>query len=150
MKNYVSPVILENDELAEGIFAAGSGEVDYDNDPNCWTVKVDLAQVVAHEGYANFRIQANHPNNLVHISSQSSVVITFSQPITSAVFEGFDVEVAGCVVTTTRVSHGNSYNSADQYNSLLKVYCADPASLTIVGKPMIFCKHETNVQGGFD
>jgi len=150
MKNYERPVVILNDELAEGIFATGGSGVNYDDDPECWTVSVTKDQVVAHEGWATFRIQANHPGTVQHISSQSSVTITFSAPITSAVFEGFDVEVSGNVVKTTRVQHGNSYVSADQYNSLLKVYTADPAALTVVGNPIITCKHEVNVQGKFD
>lgn len=151
MKKYEGLVILENSELAESVYAASGteGGTDIENDTECWTVSVSKDQVVEHEGYANFRVQANHPGNVVHISSQSKVVIVFNQTITSAEFEGNGVSINGCTVTLTRASHGNAYNSADQYNSLLKVYAADPNALAVESSS-IYCTHETNVQGGID
>ena len=62
----------------------------------------------------------------MHISTASTVTIVFNLPITSAYFEGFGVSVNGCTVVLTREQHGNAYNSNDQYDTLLKVYCEDP------------------------
>ena len=36
MNKYVSPVIFDNDELAEGVYATGSGA-----DPDCWNITVN-------------------------------------------------------------------------------------------------------------
>lgn len=148
MKNYEKPIVLVNEDLAEGIYAA-SGAIDYDNDPECWTLGVDKAQVVAHEGYANFRVAAVHPTGLQHISTKTKVVIAFNQPITSAYFDSGDTEVSGCTVTITRERHANAYGSRDDFNSLLKVYAADAESLSVLSAN-IYCTHAPNVQGGFD
>ncbi len=155
MREYVKPIVLENEELAEGVYAAsgsvGEGAPDegVTDEAECWTVEVTKEQVVAHEGWANFRVKAEH-SLVQHISTASTVVINFSQNITSANFEGFDVSISGSVVTLTRASHGNSYNTHDNYNTLLKVYCEDPTTLSIVGVPTITCTKSVNVQGGFD
>jgi len=150
MKNYESPVVLQYEDLAEGIYAAsGAGEIDYENDPTCWSLDVQRSQVEAREGWVIYRIQANHPGTVTHISTKSVVTIVFNQTITNAEFEGFDAQVNGATVVLTRESHGNSYYSADQYNSMVKVWCGDPESLSIVSS-MITCTHATNVQGGFD
>lgn len=148
MKKYERPFILENDELAEGIYA-NSGTNNVTDDPVCWTVSVNKEQVVAHEKYANFRVSANHPGTVKHISTESTVTIVFNMPITDAVFESFSASVSGCTAVLVRQQHGNAYNSADQYSSLLKVTCDDPDGLQVVSAT-IACTHAINVQGEYD
>lgn len=150
MKTYESPIILAYEELAEGVYAAsGTPEKDYENDPDCWTLAIAQDQIVAHEGWTTYRVQANHPGTVQHISEKTVVTVVFSKPITNAEFEGFDVQVSGCTVVLTRESHGNSYYSADQFNTLLKVWTDDPTDLSIVSS-QITCTHVPNVQGGMD
>lgn len=60
MKKYESPVILENEDLAEGIYANSGANPSGPEEPQCWTVSVSKEQVVSHEKYANFRVRANH------------------------------------------------------------------------------------------
>ena len=145
---YTKPMVLEVGDIVEGIYAA-SGEVvgeNNDTEDQCWTIDITKDQVIAHEGIAKFRIKATHPN-AVHISTATTVVIIFNQAITSARFEGFDVSISGTTVTLVRQSHGNAYNSLDEYNSLLEVTCKDPDALTTISYT-IDCTKDYNVQGG--
>ena len=148
MKKYESPVILENEDLAEGIYANSGANPSGPDEPQCWTVSVNKEQVVPHEKYANFRVTANH-GSVQHISTASTVTIVFNQTITSANFESFGVSVNGCTVVLTREQHGNAYNCNDNYSSLLKVYCDDPDGLAVISAT-ISCTKAPNVQGGYD
>ena len=148
MKKYESPVILENEDLAEGIYANSGANPSGPEEPQCWTVSVSKEQVVSQEKYANFRVRANHIGT-VHISTASTVTIVFNLPITNAYFEGFGVSVNGCTVVLTREQHGNAYNCNDQYDTLLKVYCEDPDGLAVISST-ISCTKAPNVQGGYD
>ena len=165
MKGYVRPMVLELDDIAEGIYAA-SGDESTNNETNnggnenggnenheqeredeCWTLTISKEQVIAHEKIAKFRLHATHPN-AVHISTASTVIITFNQPVLSANFEGFDVSISGATVTLVRQSHGNAYTSLDQYDSLLELTCDDPDAMTVLSYS-ISCTKTPNVQGGF-
>ena len=54
MKNYVSPVIFDNEELAEGVYATGSG-----TGADCWTVtKCDCVQ--NEKGYQVYELGMYH------------------------------------------------------------------------------------------
>lgn len=149
MKNYESPVVLEFEDLAEGIYAAsGAAEIDYENDTECWTVDVSRDQANA-GGYSTFRVHAEHPGSVEHISERTVVTVVFNRPVTNVEFEGFDVQVSGATATLTRVSHGNSYQSGDNFNTLMKAWSDEPESLEVVSST-IACTHQVNVQGKFD
>lgn len=153
MKNYESPMIIPCEDLAEGIYAASGAienpnGIDYDNDIECWTMNITRDQKDA-GGYSTFRINAVHPVSVAHISERTVITIVFSRPVTNVQFEGFDVQVNGATATLTRNSHGNSYQSGDQFNSLMQVWCDDLDALQIISST-IACKHAANVQGGFD
>ena len=143
MKNYEKPIVLTNEELAEGVYAA-SGETSND----CWTVAVTPDQSDA-GGYATFRVAATHSTSVTHISTKTVVTIVFSDTVTSAEYEGFTASVSGNTVTLTRESPANAYYSGDNFNSLLKVWA--PNYKTISAESYgITCTHEVNVQGGYD
>lgn len=169
MKNYVKPVVLENDEIFEGVYAASgafddvpegenppAGENVVVDDGDCWTVTV-VPEVRADldggsGGYKNFRVQAIHPDTVAHISTASKVVITFSSDITAVVWEHGEssCDFDGNTVTITREYHANAYYSGDQYNSLLKVRAeTDELTLALTCDATITCTKIPNVQGGF-
>lgn len=143
MKAYVKPVILVNDELTEGVYAA-SGAASSD----CWTVTVTKDQDDA-GGYCTFRVAAQHSNSAQHISSKTVVTVVFDKVITNAEFEGFEASVSGNTATLTRESHANAYASGDNFNSLLKVWADEYKTLGVVSSG-ITCTHQTNVQGVYD
>ncbi|MBO4981506.1 MAG: hypothetical protein J6C84_06380 [Lachnospiraceae bacterium] len=142
MREYVKPLVLANEDLAEGVYAA-SGE--------CWTVEVTLAQKNAGgpNTYNNYRVKAVHPTGLAHISTKSVTTIVFNQDVTDAYFDSGDASVSGNVVVVTRESHANAYGDGDNFNSLLSVYANNLDTLSVVSAD-ISCTHGTNVQGGFD
>ncbi|MCQ2539981.1 MAG: hypothetical protein MJ114_05975 [Acetatifactor sp.] len=136
MKNYMKPMVVANDELAEGVYLA-SGD--------CWTVSCRKDQNDA-GGYCTFRIQCNHNTNQQHISKATTVTLVFDQPITGAEYEGFQVSVSGNVVTCYREQLGDSYLSGDNFNSLVKIWC-DGFETVQCTNASIVCTKTVNVQG---
>ncbi len=141
---YNKPVILTNDDMAEGVYAASGGNATSE----CWTVTVTKDQTDA-GGYCTFRVDARHSNSAVHISTKTVVKIVFSDTVTNAEFEGFQSSVNGSTVTLTRESHANGYKAGDNFNSLLKIWSPTFQTITTVSYG-ITCTHAVNVQGGYD
>ena len=160
MKAYVKPMVLELEDIAEGIYAA-SGEPDNNENNNggeqgqgtyqieesdCWTIDVTSDQEDA-GGYHTFRVSCVHSTSLQHISSATTIVLVFNQNVTKAVFEGFDAEWSGTTVKLVRTLLADSYMSGDNYNSLLQVWTdGDCKTLQVVSKS-ISCTKTVNVQG---
>ena len=147
MKNYESPVVLQYEDMAEGVYAA-SGQTEKEDE--CWTVVIEKVQVIAHECIAKFRVKANHPGT-VHISTKSTVTVVFSKPVESAYFDAGTTSVNGTTVVIERESHANAYGVADNYDSNLEIHLASPsdAEEVQVVSSMIVCTKAVNVQGGF-
>lgn len=146
MKNYEKPVVLVNEELAEGVYAAsGAVATTTETSSECWTVTVTRDQEDA-GGYSTYRVSALHSNEVVHISSKTVVTVVFDGTVTAAKFEGFEASISGNTVTLTRESHANGYRSGDNFNSLLQIW---PKGLAVSSSGIV-CTHEVNVQGGFD
>lgn len=144
MKNYEKPVVLANEELAEGVYA-GSGEGD------CWTIKLTQDQVWGGGslGGKTYRVYCEHIS-MQHISTASTSTIVFNSPIVAAKCENFATTVDGNTVTIYRDNHANAYTSHDEFNSLLEVKAADEATTRAlyVVSTAIKCTKTTNVQGG--
>ena len=174
MFKYEKPVVLEYEDIAEGIYAAsgdeeiggenGGGETGgesggksggegdknqgpyYIEESDCWTIDITSDQDDA-GGYHTFRLSCVHSTSLQHISSATTIVIVFNQPVTRAEFEGFESEWSGSTVKLIRRQLADSYMSGDNYNSLLKVWTdGDCKTLQVVSK-YISCTKEVNVQG---
>ncbi len=144
MKNYEKPVVLMNEELAEGVYAASG-------DGDCWTIELTPDQIYGGGslGGKTFRVHCEHIS-MQHISVASTFVVTFNVPIQSAKCENFATTVNGNTVTVTRDNHGNAYGVHDEYNSLLEIMCADEdtTKAAVVVDKKISCSKTTNVQGG--
>lgn len=141
MKDYVKPVVLVNEELAEGVYAAsGAGD--------CWSIGVTSDQEWNGKGHT-FRIQINHSDKVEHISTQSTAVLTFNYPVEVKECE-FPAVANGNTVTITRTQHANAYQSGDQANYLLVVSTGDEATtraLACTGKKIMDTGITENVQG---
>ena len=149
MKTYEKPLVLENEDLAEGVFAASGAD---ESSTDCWTVGGRSVQ--AWNGAWNvFEMSAVHSTGVTHITTQVTFTYTFSQPIVSAEAEaGFATSVSGNTVTVVRDLHANGYYSGDNVTFKLFVNCGDQAlteSCALTGISYV-CRHETNVQGGID
>ncbi len=146
---YEKPVVLANDDVAEGVYAA-SGAVAGDSSSDCWTV--DPVSVQDWDGGSHvFEIRCVHSDAVEHISGATTVTLTFSAPIASARSE-FDCNYSGSTVTITRTLLADAYKSGDNMTYKVWVSTGDEATtkaITCTGAT-ITCKHETNVQGKYD
>ena len=77
MKKYERPVVLVNEELAEGVYAAPSGYSSAD----CYTIRAEIVQTPA-LGQECYVIQCNADHVTSHHSTGQCMVITFNQPVT--------------------------------------------------------------------
>lgn len=171
MFKYEKPLVLELEDIAEGIYAASGdeeiggenggenenrggdgGEGDkhqgpyYIEESDCWTIDITSDQDDA-GGYHTFRLSCVHSTNLQHISSATTIVVVFNQTVTRAEFEGFEAEWSGSTVKLVRRLLADSYMSGDNYNSLLKVWTDGDCKTLMVVSKYISCTKEVNVQG---
>lgn len=140
MKEYVSPIILANEDLSEGVYAA-SGNAD------CWTVEAYSVQEYDGSHHV-FEVRCVHSDTVEHISSASTVVLAFNYPITDARSE-FESSVSGNTVTIVRSLLADAYKSGDTMTYKVWAQAADEAStkaLAVEGAS-ISCTKSVNVQG---
>lgn len=142
MKNYEKPVVMVNEGLAEGVYAA-SGD--------CWSVEY---YKLAQDGLAGdervFEIKIVHSNQVEHITKSSTIVLTFSDVIHAARTDASSCTFSGSTVTVTRTAHGNAYQTGDQATFKVWVKAATnelSAALTCTGAKVTFCEKSVNVQG---
>ena len=156
---YEKPIVMIEDDAVEMVYATGSGsegaklpddltpgEHQHVDAGDCWSVTLNKDQTVAHEGWCTFRVIANHSRSGEHLSTKTTVTVTFNQTITNARFEGFVATANGSTVVLERESLGDSYKSGDNFNTLLKVWCAEPSTCEPVEYD-IKCTKTVNVQG---
>ena len=146
MVKYEKPVLDVVAGFSENVYMASGNNGGGD----CWIVGGSSVQ--NWDGSSNvFEIRATHSNQVEHISTGVTYVITFSAPLTDARSE-FPCRVSGNTVVVTRELHANGYKSGD--NVTFKVWAkgADEATtkaLAITGISWK-CDHATNVHGETD
>lgn len=139
---YEKPIICLNNDFFEGVYAASGTE-----NMDCWTV-APLSVQEWNGSHHVFEIHCQHSNIVGHISSASTVTLTFDQPVTDAYSE-FSCTYSGNTVTITRESHANAYKSGDNVTYKVWVKGADEAAtkgMTCTGAA-IACTKTVNVQG---
>ena len=179
MKNYVSPVIFDNEELAEGVYATGSGS-------DCWIYTLThLTPVTNNPGdnYNEFEVKGDH-KRVEHISlwttttysimpgtpGEQVVKIECAGVVVTPGMNGYSSEhvwdngmdigprfelaldSTGSVFTLTRKCHGNAYagnDITDTFTVNVKIYCTN-GTCTFEMSQTPYCEHITNVQGKFD
>lgn len=144
MEKYVKPMVLANEELAEGVYAASGAT------PECWTI--DAVSVQDWSGSHHvFEIRCTHSTAVKHISGETTVTLTFSQPLTDAYSE-FPATFSGNTVTITRTLLADAYKSGDLMTYKVWAKAADEATTKALTctSATITCKHEANVQGEID
>lgn len=139
MKGYEKPIAVINDELNEGVYAASGAD--------CWTVNARSVQDWNGSHHV-FEVSCQHSTAVEHISSATTVTLTFSNTLTDAYSE-FSSSFSGNSVTVTRELHANAYKSGDNVTYKVWVKAADEAStkaLAVTGAT-ISCTKTVNVQG---
>ncbi len=144
MMNYEKPLILANEDIAEGVYAAsGAGSAD------CWTVAPVSVQDWTGSHHV-FEIRCVHSATVEHISSAATVEVTFDKTITDAYSEAnFSCSFSGSTVTVTRELLANAYKSGDNVTYKVWVKAADEATTKTltVKSATITCTKTVNVQG---
>ena len=139
---YKKPVILVNDDLAEGIYA--------DSGSDCWSGYLQSTQDYV-DGNHIFEVRIVHSTAVEHISDAVTLKILFNYPVTGGYAEnGWDFSYSGSEVTVTRTSHANAYKSGDNVTFKIWVGTGNEATTkALSGSISSFkCTKSVNVQGG--
>ena len=108
--DYVKPAIFDLEELAEPVYATGSGGGD------CWTIDYTVTQ--PWNGQAKvIEIKASHTRAVEHQSNGTVITLMFDRPILGAYAENatdYKVETSGSIVKITRQLYANAFFSGDE------------------------------------
>lgn len=144
--NYTKPVVMVNDDVAEGVYTASGDEAAI-----CWSATAKSTQDWNGSQHV-FEATLVHTTDVEHISLGCTVEYSFDKVITAAESEnGWECKVSGNTVTVTRPSHANAYNSGDNVTYKIWVKSLDEAmtkAVAFTGAKVISCNWTTNVQGG--
>ncbi len=147
MKNYEKPIVMINEDLAEGVYAA-SGLTGPAGTSDCWSF--DVYSVQDWNGSHHiFEIKLTHHTGLEHISGATSVSVTFSSPLTDAYSE-FGSGYSGSTITISRELLADAYNDGDLVTYKIWASTGDEATtkaLTVTNVT-VSCDKQINVQGG--
>lgn len=141
MKYYEKPIVLANEELAEGVYAASGG--------NCWAPTITSVQDYV-DGKHVFEVGNSHSTDVEHISESYTIEITCSAPVTVASVENdWPCSFSGNVVTVTRTSHANGYKSGDVTTFKVWIGTGDEATTRSLTATITCtdCGKLVNVQG---
>ena len=78
---YIKPMILDSDDIPEGIFAASGDPVAAETPVSCYTVTANIHQT-PEVGRGDYRIQVNAKHNADHTREAQLLTISFNQPVT--------------------------------------------------------------------
>lgn len=149
MKKYEKPIVMINEDLAEGVYAA-SGLTGPAGTSDCWSF--DVTSVQEWNGsHQVFQVHLVHHTNLEHISGATVVSIMFSSPLSDA-YSQFpdDDSFSGNTLTITRTLLADAYNDGDDVTYKVWASTGDEATtkaLTVLDVK-VSCDKQINVQGG--
>ena len=131
--DYVSPVVVDVEDMSEGVYLTGSGSGD------CWTIDYTVPQ--EWNGQAKvIEIHCKHSASVYHGSKGTIINLTFNQPLTNAYAENstnFAVSFAGTAVKIERTLYADAFYSGDDVTFKLFVSAGSEDKtklLSIVGK----------------
>ncbi len=110
MKIYERPIVLANEELAEGVYAASGAAAGGD----CYTVTANIHQT-PEGGREDYRIQVNAQHNATHHSTAQELTISFNQPVNYSFCNGNGASLKSGDGTATLVI-SLSYHNNDTDN----------------------------------
>ncbi len=148
MKNYEKPMVLSNEELAEGVYAASG------NEGVCWTVDYVMTQDWNGMGKV-FQIHGVHSDTVKHWSKGTVVTILFGNPSGNPIVvvpenaTDYAVTVDGNLAKITRNLGADSYMSGDNftYKIFVTAGTAETTKLVSISDISISCMITSNVQG---
>lgn len=130
MRNYTKPIIVKNDELAEGVYAA-SGE--------CYSVNFNIHQK-PEIGRGDYRIQVNgvHAAADGHHSGEQVLTINFNIPV---IYKGSNGTLVGGDGTNAISIKYNYHNNQNDNIGLGDVIVESDVGLAVVGGNLS-CNHD--------
>lgn len=139
MKDYVKPVVLVNEELAEGVYAASG----------CYTAKAYITQT-PEEGRENYcvHVDATHAASDGHHSGQQVLTLYFSQPVIFVSCKDAEAKNTGGNGTNTLQITYSYHNNANEYIGLGDVYVTSGPGLTVNESAKLECDLGENEEFG--
>ena len=125
MKNYVKPMVVANEGLAESVYMASGAQVG----PDCYTVTYNMHQR-PQNGRGDYRIQftAGHNATDGHHAGAQWLTIDFNQPV---VYKESNGRCIGGDGTATIVIEFNYHNNANDNIGLGDVVVESDAGLAV-------------------
>jgi acyl dehydratase len=125
MKHYEKPIILANEEIAEGIYTASGS--------NCYTVSASITQT-PQTGRGDYRLQVNakHAAANSHQGSEQILTINFNQAVT---YSWGGTLISGNGTSTLRIKYNYHQNGNDNIGLNDLVVVSD-SGLAVTGAVM--------------
>lgn len=144
MKNYKKPIVMINEDMAEGVYAASG---------NCYTCTANITQT-PDVGRDYYVIQINASHNALdnHHSSSRTVVIQFNSPVTYLKSNAASVSGSGSstlYLTFTDGTNGSYHNNASDSIGLgqLEVSAAEGLAILENGVYCSYCNMDCTYEG---
>ena len=132
MKKYEKPVVMINEELAEGVYAASG----------CYTFTARITQK-PEQGRGTYAIQVDgvHAAEDGHHSTERTVQISFNQNVTHSKSNASSVSGSGSSILTLKYTNetGNYHNNATDNIGLGQLYVESDSGLAITGITCVYC-----------
>lgn len=143
MKNYIKPMVLSNEELAEGVFA-GSGV-------DCYTFSAYIVQK-PETGRETYTVQMNGGHNAAdgHHCGERTVVIAFNKPVTYVSSNASATSGSGTstlTLTFTDGVNGSYHNNAHDNIGLGQLVIEAEAGLAIADCYCTYCNRSCDQPG---
>lgn len=124
MSTYEKPMVMVNEELAEGVYAASGRSA------NCWSISASTTGNIVGSG-REVHISGTHTNP-GHHNAAPIVSVSFNQTISGVTStSGWSCSAGG---TTVTVSHNiGTSNGSENWGGNIVVTCTDPATLSVTG-----------------
>lgn len=138
MKIYEKPVVLTNEELAEGVYA-GSG--------NCYSTTATIVQQPeSTHGYI-IQVNATHAALDGHHSTNRQIEVSFNQAVNYVSSEASQCWGSGTTKLTLEYARKNGapyHNNASEYIGLGNLEVTSEAGLAITGCRCVYCDEDCN------
>ena len=128
MRNYEKPVVLANNEMSEGVYAA-SGDT-------CWVLGEPRTEAGTKPESICFYIEAHHNTTEGHGNEPITVTLVFNKAVSVVSCNSGTYELSGSVVKITS-ANGLVANQNEKWEPSVEVEAVDgssPNSITVVSK----------------
>lgn len=133
MKNYEKPLVVINEDVAEGIYMASGS--------NCYTVTARIVQA-PELGQDSYCIQMDATHFANHHSGQQIVKINFNQPVTYVTSSAVSVKGDGSSELFLEYAYHANFTES---MGLGHLYVKSDMNLTILGITCTYCNEDCGI-----